>query len=81
MDPLMPEPCSDALATLVPIKAGNDDGFSDKHRSPRLYAACVAPDRTRDQVRVSTKFFLGTDIDDSRRPLRADVKSEVLWCY
>ena len=76
----MPEPCSDALATLVPIKAGNDDGFSDEHRSPYLDAVCIASDRTRDQVRVSSKFFLGTDIDDSGRPLRADVKSEVLWC-
>jgi hypothetical protein len=77
----MPEPCSDALATLVPIKAGNDDGFSDKHRSPCLYAARVAPDRTRDQVRVSSKFVVGPNIDDCGRPLRADVKSEVLWCY
>jgi|JRHI01.1.fsa_nt_gi hypothetical protein len=81
MYPLIPEPCSDALATLVPIKTGNDDGFSDKHRSPRLDAARVAPDRTRDQERVSSKFVVGPNIDDSGRPLRADVKSEVLWCY
>jgi hypothetical protein len=77
----MPKPGRHALAADVSIKADYGDGYFRECRSPYLDAVCIASDRTRDQARGSSKFFLGTDIDDNGRPLRADVKSEVLWCY